>query len=73
MDPKIKRIIEAYSWESIISKNPYMESFTKEDMRLNYYFTRGTTTVQSEDKGMIINEKDIMTPEQMEEILCKIN
>lgn len=73
MDQKIKEILESFGWEQIISKNPYMESFEKEDMRLNYYFTKGTTTIQSEGLGMIVNQKDITTPEQMEKIICKIN
>jgi hypothetical protein len=73
MNPKVREILEALGWIHATSKNPYMESFIKEDMRLNYYFTTGSTTVQSESKGLIKNEKNITTPEQMEEIICTIN
>lgn len=40
----------ALSWGPIVSKNPYMISFKRNDERLNYYFTSGTMTVQSETK-----------------------
>lgn len=66
-------ILSALGWDKIESKNPIMYSYIKEDMRLNYYFTTGTTTVQSKSRGLIKNEKDITTPEQMEEIICTIN
>ena len=69
MDPKIKGILEALGWEEIVSKNEKMYSFLKEDMRLNYYFTTGTTTIQNQ-KGRIQTYRDVLDDCKMEEIIC---
>jgi hypothetical protein len=48
----------ALSWDPIVSKNQYMISFKRNDERMNYYFTSGTVTIQSENKP-IITKRDI--------------
>jgi len=67
----MKEILEAFGWEKIVSKNPHMDSYVKEDMRLNFY-KNGTLTIQSQEDGMIVNERDILTPEQVEIIIEKL-
>lgn len=66
---KIKEVIEAFGWERIHSKNTAMVSFTKDGERLNYYFTTGTTTFQSDLGGMEVY-REINTDVEMEKILC---
>ena len=68
----IKAIIEACGWTRVESKNTGMVSYRKEEERLNYYFTTGTTTFQ------IIGEygtkpetyREVNTDVEMEKILC---
>jgi len=67
----MEKILQAYGWEKIISKNPYMDSYIKGKMRLNYY-SNGTTTIQSVSDGMIVNKRNILNEEQMEIIIEKL-
>lgn len=61
---------DAYSWQSIPSKNPWMLSFAQEDpyRRMNYYFTTGTVTIQ-DASGNIKTWRMIRSLDQFEEIL----
>ncbi len=63
----MKNLLEAYGWEEIPSKNKLMQSFVKDNERLNYYFTTGTVTIQGGDNPITI--RDIMTEEQMEGLI----
>lgn len=45
---EFKELAESFGWEDMgAQKNIYMQSFSKEDKRANYYFTTGTLTIQS--------------------------
>jgi len=66
-----EKLMEAYSFEKIVSKNPLMISYKKEDVRLNHYFSTGTVTVQ-DSKGSIKTHRDI-NGDSIEDIICKIN
>jgi hypothetical protein len=70
MKNKYAEIAESYGWEQIVSKNKYMYSFLKDDVRLNIYFTTGTVTFQDLDRNL---EKHIgiLTDEELEKILIK--
>lgn len=46
MISQYKELLEGFGWEEIPSKNKIMISFIKNEMRLNYYFTNGTITIQ---------------------------
>ncbi len=65
----MKELLEAYGWEEILSKNPYMISFMKEDKRMNCYHT-GTIQIQS-SKGQQKIYRSIDTVEKLEKILNK--
>lgn len=65
----MKDLLKAYGWEEIPSKNKIMFSFKKEDLRLNYYFTNGTVTIQGGGDGGCETYKKILTEEQMEKII----
>ena len=69
---EIKEILEALGWERVESKNTCMVSYLKEEERLNYYFTTGTTTFQTIGEYGVKPEKytEVNTAEQMEKILC---
>lgn len=50
---KIIELAEAFGWQQIISKNPYMISFIHRDFpnhRINVYFTKMTVQVQRLDQ-----------------------
>ena len=64
----MKELIQAYGWEDLgPQKNSYMLSFKKDDLRLNWYFTTGTFSIQGPETNQ--HFKDIETAEQLEDIL----
>lgn len=66
---KATELLQAFGWVSIESRNPVMYSFSNDDgKRLNWYFTTGTITIQS-DKGYFKAYRNILTLEQLEAIL----
>jgi hypothetical protein len=69
---KLKELVEALGWKEILSKNDKMFSFVKDDLRLNYYFTTGTLTVQGPNRVIKVH-KDVMDLVTLEEIICTIN
>lgn len=66
----IKEILEALGWTRIPCKNTAMVSFTKENLRLNYYFTTGTTTIQDDQQNIKVY-KEVNTDVEMEKTICK--
>jgi len=63
---KIEEFLVWLEWRKIKSNNPVMFSFVKSNMRLNYYFTTGTTTVQNDNRKFLMKEYNIKTALQME-------
>lgn len=68
----IKELCEAYGFEEIVSKNPHMYSFLKDGARLNYYFKRGTLTIQK-DYVFVINQKSVLNLPDFEDALLQYN
>ena len=65
-------IVHGYSWKEIHSKNPYMRSFVKDDIRMNIYFTTMTITFQSRSQNMgTTSYKNINNMILLEDILMK--
>lgn len=56
----IIHLVAAFGWSQILSKNPYMLSFVKDDapeyIRMNVYFTKMTIQIQYEDGRQSINK-----------------
>ena len=69
---RLKELVEALGWKEILSKNDKMFSFVKDDLRLNYYFTTGTVTIQGPNRGIGVH-KDVINLVTLEEIICRIN
>jgi hypothetical protein len=67
-----RELLACYGYEVILSKNPIMSSYINEDkgLRLNYYFTTGTLTVQNKS-GKFQKWPDV-TNDNVEEVLCQI-
>lgn len=74
MNKDIRELIIAYGWIPIDCKNPYMESFVRDesDDRLDFYFTTGTITIQG-DGNQKVFKKVGMSEEATEELLIKLN
>lgn len=61
-------LIENFGWVRLVSKNPYMVSFSKDrEFRMNIYFTTGTITIQDKDQNMT-TYKDVHSLEEIEKI-----
>ena len=71
MKKEIKDLLIAFEWEEIHSKNPYMVSFKKEDLRMNYY-QNGTLTIQGKN-GFYYQSTDVFEPVEFEKIIEHIN
>ena len=67
-----KELLEVYGFEKIDSPKNIMDSYIKNKIRLNHYFTTGTVTIQSDDGGCK-TYRGIDSDEKLEEIICKIN
>lgn len=67
MKESIIEILEALGYEKIVSKNQYMLSFKKGDIRVNYYFTTGTLSI--EGKHVVSRYIRNATPSLIEEFL----
>lgn len=61
-------LANAYGWESVVSKNHVMISFTRNAWRMNIYFTTGTITFQDKT-GEAKNFRFVDTEERFETIL----
>lgn len=64
-------LIEGLGWVRILSKNPYMVSFNKENKRMNVYFTTGTITIQ-DTEGKIDTHRNVSTLEEIENICSNL-
>jgi hypothetical protein len=67
----MKELLETYGWISIESKNKLMNSYKKEDKRLNHYFTTGTITIQGDD-GECHKFYKVDSDEQVENIILNL-
>lgn len=61
------QLINACGWMQIPSKNPYMLSFTKDERRMNVYFTTGTITIQDKDQN-VQSWRNVSTNDEIETI-----
>lgn len=64
----MKDLLKTYGWEEILSKNPYMKSYIKDDKRMNYYYTTGTVQIQGKEDYQKIH-REIFKEEQLERII----
>lgn len=66
----MKDLLQAYGWEEVISKNPYMDSYKKDEWRMNLYHS-GTVQLQSTEGKQII-KREVFTPDELEIIITSL-
>lgn len=63
-----KNLLESFGWDEFHSNNPLMKSFFKDNLRLNFYFTTGTVTIQ--EPGCKIQSYKKVDLKELETIIC---
>lgn len=63
-------LLKAYGWSVIESKNSYMFSFIKEDMRLNFYQS-GTVTIQGYGRKIKV-KREVFSANKLEILILNI-